>query len=300
MMQTDVRSPMGNAGIAERLGRIADLLEVQDANPHRVRAYRRAAGIVRSMGRPVHELLEREGIDALIRLPGIGISLARTIEDLAFTGHVTILDRLEGAVSWENVLASVVGIGHELARRIYDELGIESLAELEAAAHDGRLERIPGIGRRRVRGVQESLAGRFRHRPRLAEPRRDPSMDPPMEELLDVDEEYRRKASGRSLVHIAPRRFNPTGAAWLPILHTGRGERHYTALYSNTARAHELGMTHDWVVIYRDDHAGDGQWTVVTSRFGGLKGQRVVRGREEECKEVYGRAGAAAVDGEAD
>ena len=70
----------------------------------------------------------------------------------------------------------------------------------------------------------------------------------------------------------------------MPILHTHRGKRHYTVLFSNTARAHELGTTHDWVVIYRD---GDGQWTVVTALFGDLKGRRIVRGREAECAEFY-------------
>ena len=70
------------------------------------------------------------------------------------------------------------------------------------------------------------------------------------------------------LPRIAPRRFNPTGDAWLPVLHTQRDGRHYTALYSNTARAHELGTTHDWVVIYRDDDQHSGSWTAITASFG--------------------------------
>lgn len=60
-----------------------------------------------------------------------------------------------------------------------------------------------------------------------------------------------------------------------------------TALYSNTAHAHELGMTKDWVVIYRDDRDGAGQWTVVTARYGSLRGKRIVRGREAECDAFY-------------
>ncbi len=78
------------------------------------------------------------------------------------------------------------------------------------------------------------------------------------------------------------------GKAWLPTLHTHRGERHYTALFSNTAHAHEMRATHDWVVIYRDDHGGHGQWTVITSTMGKLTGRRIVRGREAECREFYG------------
>ena len=71
------------------------------------------------------------------------------------------------------------------------------------------------------------------------------------------------------------------------MLHTVRGENHYSALFSNTARAHELGMTNDWVVIYRDDDGGTGQWTVVTARYGELQGKRIVRGREAECATRY-------------
>ena len=82
---------------------------------------------------------------------------------------------------------------------------------------------------------------------------------------------------------IAPRRFNPSGAAWLPILHTERDPWRFTALYSNTARAHELGRTRDWVVIYfHQDDEVEGQRTVVTETLGPLAGHRVVRGREGE------------------
>ena len=83
--------------------------------------------------------------------------------------------------------------------------------------------------------------------------------------------------------YVSQCRFTPTGAAWLPVLHTVRGNNHYSALFSNTARVHELGMTKDWVVIYRDDHDGAGQWTIVTARYGDWKDKRIVRGREAEC-----------------
>ena len=58
------------------------------------------------------------------------------------------------------------------------------------------------------------------------------------------------KAAAGSLRKIAPKRFNPKDETWLPVLHTRRGDWHFTVLYSNTQRAHELGKTHDWVVIY--------------------------------------------------
>jgi hypothetical protein len=85
-------------------------------------------------------------------------------------------------------------------------------------------------------------------------------------------------------VKIAPRRFNPAGVAWLPILHTTRGRRHYTALFSNTALAHRLARTNDWVVIYWDDGRGERQCTVVSGERGSSKGRRIVRGREAESE----------------
>lgn len=81
---------------------------------------------------------------------------------------------------------------------------------------------------------------------------------PGVEVLLDIDHEYREKARAGSLRRIAPRRMNPEGNAWLPVLHKRVGPWHFTALFSNTERAHELHRVYDWVVIYFED----GQYTV--------------------------------------
>jgi putative hydrolase len=276
--------PQANELLAGDLDEVADLLEAQGANPFRVRAYRNAAETIRGLDRPVHEILENEGTGGLQRLPAVGESLARSIEQLTLTGHLGLLDRLRGAGP-EDLLITVPGIGPALAARIHETLSIESLADLESAAHDGRLAEVDGLGRRRIQMIRESLAGRLRRRQRdQPRPPSQPVHQPPVTELLDVDREYRAAAESGKLPRIAPRRFNPGREAWLPVLHTQRGERHSTALFSNTARAHEVGAIRDWVVIYRDDPDGGGQWTVVTGRFGALKGRRVLRGREDECK----------------
>ncbi len=288
---------LDNEQIARMLEEAADLLEAQGANPYRVRAYRNAARTLRDLKGPVSRMVEAEGVAGLLQLPAIGRSLAHTIEHLVRTGRFGLLERLKGDDAVERVFATVPNIGPELARRIHEQLGIETLAELEAAAYDGRLAQVPGMGKKRLRAVRESLAGRFARRPALrleptreTEPSRSEPAEPPVSvaEILDVDREYREKARRGELPRIAPRRFNPTRDAWLPILHTERDGRHYTALYSNTARAHELGTTRDWVVIYRDDHGAHDRWTVITSQYGALKGKRIVRGREDECREYYG------------
>jgi putative hydrolase len=106
-------------------------------------------------------------------------------------------------------------------------------------------------------------------------------------EILDVDREYREQAAKGLLRTIAPRRFNPENKAWLPVLHTHRGKRHYTALFSNTAHAHAMGKTRDWVVLYYDGGRGERQCTLITAQRGPLEGKRIVRGRENECFDYY-------------
>ncbi len=289
-----------NEAIAEVLERIADLVEAQRGNPHRVRAYRSAAQTLRSLEQPVEAVLRDEGREGLMRLPGIGRSMAALVDEYVHTARVALLERLEGQVSPEDLFTTVPGVGEQLAHRIHDSLGVETLEELELAAHDGRLESVPGLGPRRARGIRDSLAailGRSsrrhaRHRrwvesgrrpPVEADPRASARTRPDVAVLLDVDAEYRRRAEAGELRTIAPRRFNPEGRSWLPVLHTERGGWAFTALYSNTARAHRLGTTRDWVVIYFERDGEEDQCTVVTEHRGTLAGRRVVRGREAEC-----------------
>ena len=273
-----------NHEIAERLDEVAQILEEQGANSFRVRAYRRAADVLRDLRRSVREIFDTGGLPALEALPGIGESLARSIRELLRTGRLPMLERLRGESDPVALFRTVPGIGRRTAEKLH-ELGLESLEELEAAAHDGRLEGVAGFGPKRLAGVRESLAQRLARVRRAAAPALEP---PPVAELLDVDAEYRARASAGSLPRVAPRRLNPTREAWLPVLHTQRADRHYyTALYSNTPRAHRFRATGDWVVVYLDS-GGGGQWAVITARHGALAGRRIVRGREADCASHYG------------
>jgi len=274
-----------NRRIASRLDEVANLLEEQGANAFRVAAYRNGADTLRRLDHPVGEICADAGLEGLEALPGIGPRLARAIRELLATGRLPMLERLRGESNPVALLETVPGIGAALADRLWRELGIESLEGLEAAAYDGRLRDVAGIGDKRLAGIRDSLAtrlGRVRRRSPAAS-----AFEPPVAELLDVDREYRHGARTGSLRRIAPRRFNPKHQAWLPILHTRRGEHEYTALFSNTARAHQLGRTHDWVVIYCDGGVAERQYTIVTAHSGTLAGCRVVRGREPECERAY-------------
>lgn len=280
----ETSSMRANGVIAARLEEIASLLEAQGANPFRPRAYRRAAATVRGLDRPVAGIVARQGLAGLDELPDIGPSTARAIRDFATTGRHAVLDRLRGTADPAALLATVPGIGRRLAERVHETLGIESLEELESAAHDGRLAGLDGFGGKRLAGIRDALASRLGRGARVAvAPRRVPTVG----ELLDVDAEYLEGVRRNRLRRIAPKRFNPSGEAWLPVLHTHRGPRHYTALFSNTALAHRLGRTDDWVVLYFDGKGAEHQHTVVTATSGALKGRRVVRGREQECEAYY-------------
>src|SRR5260370_11123492 len=115
----------------------------------------------------------------------------------------------------------------QYAWRFHEDLGLETLEELEVAAHDGRIENYPGIGAKRLAGIRDSLAqrlGRIRRQPAAAAP--PAPQKPPVSELLDVDREYRNKAAAGTLKKIAPHRFNPEGESWLPIMHTARKRPH--------------------------------------------------------------------------
>lgn len=274
-----------NATVARKLEEVAWLLEEQGSNPYRVQAYRQAADMLRRLHQSVADIVECEGVEGLRRLPGIGESLARSIRELVLTGRLPILDRLRGETDAVALLTSVPGIGPVLAERLHHDLSIDSLEELEVAAHDGRLALLGGIGPKKLAGIMDSLATRLG---RARVPHQRPVTDEPsVAELLDVDREYREKAAQGQLRRIAPRRFNPSGEVWLPVLHTQRGERHYTVLFSNTSRAHKLGKTQDWVVLYYDGGGEERQHTIITSHRGALGGKRIVRGRETECEAYY-------------
>ncbi len=277
-----------NREIAEQLRQAADLLERQGANPFRVQAYRRAADTVAQLPEDVRDLVDQQGIDGLLALPGIGQGIAKAVHELVMTGRWGRLERLRGALDPVQLFQIVPGIGPQLAQLIHDALHLDNLEALETAAHDGRLEAVPGVGPRRAAAVRATLASLL-GRSRLI--RQRPATDGPgVELLLDVDREYREQAAAGQLPVIAPKRFNPDGKAWLPILHTQRGDWHFTALYSNTARAHELGRTQDWVVVYGyDDHHQEIQYTVVTETRGPLRGQRVIRGLEAACRAFHER-----------
>jgi DNA polymerase (family X) len=280
MIQGSTSKERNNSLVADALREAATLLAQQKADQFRVSAYRNAAKTVEALPEDVVKIAAR-GADALDALPHIGKSVASAIMELTTTGRWGQLERMRGTTDPELLFQNIPGIGPTFANLIHEHLHVDTLEALEAASHDGRLETVPGIGDRRGKIIRQSLANILGRRSIVSHQRK--IMPPPIDMILDVDREYRQKAKAGELKLITPKRFNPEGKTWLPILHTTRGPWHFTALYSNTARAHDLGKTADWVLIfYASDHQVEDQYTVVTETSGPLKGQRVVRGREND------------------
>ena len=146
---------IGNAEISELFDRYADLLEIQDANPFRVRAYRNAARVVGGSSRSMSELVA-EGRD-LDELPGIGKDLAAKIETVVRTGALPQLAQLETRVP--RALADLMklpGLGPKRVKLIYRDLGIRSFEDLKRAIRSGALQALPGFGAKTVARI---LAG---------------------------------------------------------------------------------------------------------------------------------------------
>lgn len=271
---------LDHSAVAERLDSLARELELSAANPYRVRAYRVAAETLRQLDATEFARLVEQGPAALQSLPGIGTRLSATIEQLARTGHSEHLD--SALAEPLSRLATVPGIGRGLARLLHDRHGIATLYDLETAAYDGRLSGTPGFGPKRLRGIRETLAARLRG------VRSAPEAElPPVADVLALDALYRARAGEGLLRTVAPNRFNPTRASWLPILAEKLNGRRYRALYSNSPLAHRLGRIRDWVVIHYWRGPARGQCTVVTETRGPLRGKRVIRGREVECARFF-------------
>jgi hypothetical protein len=277
--------PAINLLIAGRLRDYADLLTRQGEDGFRARAFESAADVISALDRPIDEILSQEGREGLIALPAIGTGIAGAIAEMVTTGRWSQMDRLRGDLAPEVLFRSIPGIGAKLADRLAKDGQLESLEELEHAVRFGKVA-VKGIGPRRRRMIAAAIAERL-GRPVFVSG--TTAVRPPVDMLLQVDRMYRERAAAGELRKIAPKRLNPTGEAWLPILHARHGEWHFTALFSNTQLAHQLDKTSDWVVIiYHKDGQPDGRCTVVTATRGPALGQRVVRGREgiEGEKEV--------------
>lgn len=137
--------PIHNSDIAEIFNQMADLLDIQGANPFRVRAYRNAARLVLSMSQSLADLAGR-GED-LTQFPGIGKDLAGKIDEIVRTGSLAQLKELEGQFPPALIeLMKLEGLGPKRIAILHQKLGITSPEELKEAALSGRIKELKGFG----------------------------------------------------------------------------------------------------------------------------------------------------------
>lgn len=153
-----------NAEIARLVSRYADLLEIDGANPFRIRAYRNA---VRLLGTPAYDMakLVAQGHD-LAELPGIGEILAGKITTIVRTGTLPQLAKLEERVPAGLAdLMELPGLGAKRVGLLYHKLGVKSLADLGAAIRSGAVQKLPGLRGKVLDAIRSALAERGIGRP---------------------------------------------------------------------------------------------------------------------------------------
>jgi DNA polymerase (family 10) len=149
--------PVHNADIAAVFGDIADLLEIEGANPFRIRAYRNAARMVGELGRDV-AALAASGED-LKRLPGIGDDLAAKIKEIVATGKCALLERLRQELPPAIAeLLHIPGLGPKRVRALWQDLDVQTVEQLYKAAHDGRIRGLAGFGEKTEQKILQAVA----------------------------------------------------------------------------------------------------------------------------------------------
>ncbi|MGD2116100.1 MAG: DNA polymerase/3'-5' exonuclease PolX, partial [Acidobacteriota bacterium] len=186
---------MTNSEIANVLSTLGDLLEIQGANPFRVRAYRNAVRTVEGQTTPLGRFAE-EGRE-LTELSGIGKEMASHIEELLETGRLSVLEEMLETVPRTLLdLMRLPGVGPKKARKLWEELGIETVDALEAAAEAGEVAELEGFGAKSQEKILAGIAEFRQHRERMPLADADAEVLPLTEYLSGIPEAERLEVAG--------------------------------------------------------------------------------------------------------
>ena len=158
--------PVHNADIADIFNQIADLLEIESANPFRIRAYRNAARQLQGMGQEVSAYLQQQ--KDLTELPGIGKDLAAKIQEILDTGRCQALEKLRKATpAGLTDLLHIPGLGPKRVHALYHELDIHTPEQLLRAAKDGRIHTLPGFGAKTEQTIIADIEAHVKQKQRI-------------------------------------------------------------------------------------------------------------------------------------
>lgn len=236
---------MENLDIARTLEELADLLEIQGANPFRIRAYRNAVRTVEGLTRPIRVMVE--GGEDLSALPAIGKDLAEHIVELVTTGRMSRLETLAEEIPRSLVqLMRLDGVGPKKARKLFDALEVRTVDDLEVELKAGRVEALDGFGKKSAEKILRSIEDHRKHVGRFL-------LDD-VEQLLAPVLKHVRGAPGVERVEVAGsfrRRKETVGDVDLLAQFDGDGSpvvEHFTA-YPGAARVEAAGGTKGNIVL---------------------------------------------------
>src|SRR3989344_1232100 len=144
-MQTTRDLKMQNQEVASTLTKVADLLDIEGANPFRIRAYRNAARLISNLNKNISEMVEHH--EPLDELPGIGIDLAGKITEIVNTGDLKLLKQIEKKTPLTLAdLMKIPSLGPKKIQTLYQRLRIKDLSGLKRALIDGKVRDLPRFG----------------------------------------------------------------------------------------------------------------------------------------------------------
>ena len=153
---------MENLDVSRVLTTLADLLEIQGANPFRIRAYRNAVNTVNSLSRPLAAMVEA-GED-LTKLPGVGKTVAHHIIEFLETGRITRLEEVSAEIPVTLVeLVRLDGVGPKKAKKLFEQLGVKTVDDLAEQLDAGTVRELDGFGRKSAEKIKRSIEDHRKH-----------------------------------------------------------------------------------------------------------------------------------------
>ena len=237
---------MDNLDVARVLRELGDLLEIQGANPFRVRAYRNAVQTVEGLTRPLARMVE-EGED-LTELPAIGKDISGYIEELVRTGRLGILEDVAREVPRELAkLTRLDGVGPKRARKLWQELDVTTVEELETAIEAGEVQELEGFGAKSAEKMLRAIGDYRKHSKRFLLSDADQLVQPLLAYLEESSDVLRAEVAGSFR-----RRKETVGDVDILVLcREGSGRAvmdHFTA-YASVERTERAGETRGTVVL---------------------------------------------------